>query len=221
MVRISKIFLADPLSFTTFSTHLKSTNMKVAALIGFLLFSLNGSGQNILPTDVQIKTALLAAPPDQQSETTVLGYNPSGKLVTLKKGNGPLICLADDPKLKGIKVACYSVKLEPFMARGRELVVEGKTEAQKKEAREQEIKSGKLKMPDVPTMLYVYSGKEEDYDKATGELKEGNYRYVVYVPYATLESTGLPAKPFQPGMPWLMDPGTYGAHIMITPPTKK
>ena len=195
--------------------------MKASSIICFLFFSLNGSGQNILPADIQIKTALLAAPPDQRSETTVLGYDMSGKFITLKKGNGALVCLADDPKLKGIKVSCYSVKLEPFMARGRELILEGKNEAQKKTTREQEIKEGKLKMPDVPTMLYVYSGKDENYDNTTGDLKDGNYRYVVYVPYATLESTGLPAKPFQPGMPWLMDPGTYGAHIMITPPAKK
>jgi hypothetical protein len=51
-------------------------------------------------------------------------------------------------------------------------------------------------------------------------LKDGHFRYVLYVPYATFESTGLPAKPSVPGMPWLMDPGTYGAHIMITPPKK-
>ena len=104
------------------------------------------------------------------------------------------------------------------MGRGRELLAEGKTEVQKQEIRKQEVESGKLKMPEGQSILYVVKGTEENYDKTTGELKNSSMRYVIYVPYATIESTGLPAKPSIPGMPWLMDPGTYKAHIMITPP---
>jgi hypothetical protein len=194
--------------------------MKFLSLTFFLFFSANSFGQKILPADVQIKTALLAAPPDQRAEATVLGYDKSGKLITLQKGTGNLICLCDDPKKAGIEVDCYSVKLEPFMARGRELIAEGKSEGEKRDIRKKEVEEGKLKMPDVPTMLYVYTGKEENYNDTTGELKDGNFRYVIYTPYATAESTGLPTKPFGPGMPWIMDPGTYGAHIMIIPPKK-
>jgi hypothetical protein len=195
--------------------------MKRSTILCFLFFAGHSLfAQTILPADVQIKTALLAAPPDQRQNETVLGYDQSGKLVTLQKGTGNLVCLCDDPKEKGIKVACYSVKLEPFMARGRELIAAGKTEAEKHEIRKQEVESGKLKMPDVPSFLYVLTGTEENYNKTTGDLKDGNFRYVIYMPYATAESTGLPTKPFVPGMPWLMDAGTYGAHVMITPPKK-
>lgn len=67
-------------------------------------------------------------------------------------------------------------------------------------------------------MTYILSGTAENYNTSTGELKDGHFRYVIYIPYATTESTGLPDKPFAPGMPWLMDPGTHRAHIMITPP---
>ena len=195
--------------------------MKALVIVCSLFFSLQVSAQTILPADVQIKTALLAAPPELRADATVIGYSPSGKFVTLKKGKGAIVCLADDPKSKGIKVACYSIKLEPFMARGRQLTEEGKTSLQKKEIRDKEVKEGKLKMPNNPTTLFVFSGKEENYNPATGELKDGNFRYVVYTPYATLASSGLPAKPSEPGMPWLMDPGTYGAHIMISPPEKE
>lgn len=195
--------------------------MKAFAVLCFLFLSLQISAQTILPANIQIKTALLAAPPELRADATVVGYSPSGKFITLKKGSGNVVCLADDPKLKGIKVACYSVKLEPFMARGRQLAEEGKTALEKKQIRDKEIKNGKIKMPDSPTTLFVFSGKEENYNPITGELKDGNYRYVVYIPYATLASTGLPAKPAQPGMPWLMDPGTYEAHIMISPAEKE
>ena len=195
--------------------------MKVSSILLLMFLCKTSFGQDILPPQIQIKTALLAAPPEDQANATVWGYSNAGKMILLKQGNGNLVCLADDPKEKGIKVACYSKKLEPFMKRGRDLMAEGKNDAQKKEIREQEIKSGKLKMPEGSNILYVFSGKEEDYDKTTGDLKDGHFRYVLYVPYATLQSTGLPAKPAVPGMPWLMDPGTYGAHIMITPPAKK
>ena len=40
--------------------------------------------------------------------------------------------------------------------------------------------------------------------------------YVVYLPGATPESTGIPAQPAQ-GRPWLMFPGTPKAHIMFVP----
>lgn len=192
--------------------------MKYLFAISFLLLINNSYAQEILSPEIQIKTALQAAPADQRDSATVLGYDQSGKIVTLKKGTGNLICLADDPAKKGISVACYSSNLEPFMARGRELIAEGKTEKEKQEIRDKEIDEGKLKIPKEPNILYVLSGTDENYDKATGELKDAHMRYVLYVPYATLASTGMSAKPSVPGMPWLMEPGTAKAHIMITPP---
>ena len=75
-------------------------------------------------------------------------------------------------------------------------------------------------MPKQPTSLYVYTANAENFDALAGTVKDGYLRYVIYVPYATPESTGLPLKPSSPGMPWIMDPGTHRAHIMISPPQK-
>lgn len=152
-----------------------------------------------------------------------MGYNQKGELVTLRKGTNELICLADDPKQKGFSVSCYHQDLEPFMARGRELRKAGVSSDQIFETREKEAKSGKLKMPKQPTSLFVYSAAEEDMDTKTGEVKNGYLRYVVYIPWATAESTGLPLKPDAgaSAMPWIMYPGTHGAHIMINPPRSK
>jgi hypothetical protein len=131
-----------------------------------------------------------------------------------------MICVADDPKKKGFNASCYHKDLEPFMARGRQLQKQGKSAKEIFDMREAEVKSGRLKMPKQPSSLFVLSAPDDRYDPATGEVKEGNYRYVVYIPYATAESTGLPLRPEAPGMPWIMDPGTHRAHIMITPPAK-
>ncbi|MDX1544705.1 MAG: hypothetical protein R3214_12245 [Christiangramia sp.] len=192
--------------------------MKNLILAGFLFVSLTAYSQsNILPAEIQIKTALLAAPEEERSGAKVYGYNENGEMVVLREGTNNMICIADNPNVEGIQVACYSKKLEPFMARGRELSAEGKSEIEKRKIRKAEVESGKLKMPDAPSTLYVFSGSYENYNNETGELKDGKFRYVIYIPYATTESTGLPAKPEAPGMPWLMDPGTHRAHIMISP----
>ena len=193
--------------------------MRFLTIIFLLIFPAALFAQvEILPAEIQIKTATLPAPEEQRDATMVYGYDQSGKMVVLREGSNNLVCLADDPSKEGINVSCYSVKLEPFMARGRELITEGKTEMEKRAIRKREAESGELELPDVPSMTYIYSGSEENYDKATGELQNGYLRYVIYTPYATTESTGLPDKPHAPGMPWLMDPGTHRAHIMVTPP---
>lgn len=171
----------------------------------------------ILPEDIQIKTAVLPAPEGDKAEAMVYGYNKKGELVVLREGSNNLVCLCDNPFKEGISVSCYSKKLEPFMARGRELSAQGKDFKEKREIRGKEVASGKLKMPEEPSMMYIYYGSEENYDKTTGDLKDAKFRYVIYTPFATTESTGLPAKPHAPGMPWLMDPGTHRAHIMVGP----
>ena len=173
--------------------------------------------QNILPKEIQIKTAVLPAPDADKDGAMVYGYNASGEFVVLREGNNNLVCIGDNPNKEGISVSCYSVKLEPFMARGRELSAEGKNFKEKREIRGAEVASGKIPMPKEPRMTYIYYGEDENYNRVTGELKDGQYRYVIYTPFATPESTGLPIKPHAKGMPWLMDPGTHRAHIMIGP----
>lgn len=191
-------------------------------LLGLLLFTVwptvaQDTKIDILPPEIQIKTAVLPVPEKERDAAMVYGYDGDGELVVLRKGTNNLVCIADNPGKKGINVACYSKKMEQFMARGRELSVKGLSGEEREKIREKEVASGKLKMPKEPSMMYVYYGKEEDYDVKTGELQNAKFRYVIYTPFATTESTGLPDKPHAPGMPWLMDPGTHRAHIMVGP----
>lgn len=193
---------------------------KLLVVFVFTFASSAFSQSKILPKNVQIKTAVLAAPEMYQDGATVLGYNPDGKLITLREGTNGMVCLADDPTKEGISVACYGAELEPFMARGRALAAEGKSNEEKQDARKTEIDNGTLKMPAEPSIVYVLAGEEKDYSPETGELLVSKMRYVLYKPYMTGESTGLPTKPQAPGMPWLMDAGTHRSHIMITPANK-
>jgi hypothetical protein len=188
-------------------------------LLGMALLATGSQAQSVVSSaENQIKAAVLAAPADKRAGAAVYGYNDQQEFTLLRKGTNELICMADDPNQKGFSVACYHRDLEPFMARGRELKKKGQAFQQIFDTREKEAKAGTLKLPKQPTTLFVFSAPEENYSAATGEVKGGNLRYVVYIPFATAESTGLPLKPEAPGMPWIMHPGTHGAHIMISPP---
>jgi hypothetical protein len=175
----------------------------------------------VLSREAQIHAALLAAPADKRDKATVYGFSEQKELIVLREGSNEMYCIADDPSNPGFSVSCYHSDLHPFMQRGRDLRKTGKSQDEIFKTREKEAKSGELIMPKQPTTLYVFSAKDGDVNKNTGEVSNGYLRYVIYIPYATSQSTGLAEKPEAEGMPWIMHPGTHGAHIMINPPSPK
>jgi hypothetical protein len=166
----------------------------------------------------QIAGAILAAPAELREGAAVLGYTAEGVLTKLREGKNELICLASDPAKTTFNVACYHKDLEPFMARGRELSAQKMPNAKRSEIRFKEIEEGKLPMSKEPRTLYVLTGTS--FDAASGKVQDSYLRWVLYVPFATPQSTGLSTKASD-GAPWLMGAGTAGAHIMISPPKAK
>lgn len=172
---------------------------------------------NAIDTDeALIATALMAAPKESRSGCKVIGYNMAGEFVTLREGDNEFIVLVDNPNQDGFNAACYHKDLEPFMARGRALRAEGKTGQEIFAIREAEMKSGQIKITTGST-LHIYYGAKTMYDPETSKVEGAQLRYVVYMPWATSESTGLPEAPIAPNHPWIMEPGTHRAHIMISP----
>lgn len=195
--------------------------LQLGAFSAIMLFiNCNAQSQEIPNKEEQIAGAMQAAPEDDREGVTVMGYDSDGNLVTLKEGTNNLICIADNPNQTGFNSACYHSDLEPFMARGRTLKAEGKNHGEVFNIREKEAKEGVLQMPENPTTLHVLSGTEGKYNPETKKIENVTLRYVVYIPWATSESTGLPVRPIVPGGPWIMDPGTHRAHIMISPPAE-
>ena len=170
------------------------------------------------PAAEQLAASVLAAPAERRDGAAVLGYDEAGKVVTLRPGTNDLVCLYDEPGDDAWSVACYHKDLEPFMARGRELDAQGVEGKERTATRLKEVDDGKLPMPKEPRTLYVLHGS--GFDAATNTVKDAYLRWVIYTPYATPESTGLSTKPAE-NAPWLMDQGTAGAHVMITPPRPK
>lgn len=189
--------------------------MKVSGcLVGVLLLTSGAAAQQVPPPATQIAGAVLAAPDDRRAGAKVLGWDAAGALVTLREGTNDQVCVADDPKAEGFNVACYHKDLDTFMARGRELTARGVTDDKQRDAtRWKEVDDKKLVIPNGK-VLAVTTGTS--FNPSTGQVADAYTRWVIYVPYATGDTTGLATRP-APGLPWLMDPGTAGAHIMISP----
>lgn len=173
--------------------------------------------QAIDSDEALLATALMAAPEASRADCKVIGFNMAGEFVTFREGTNEFICLANDPKKEGFSAACYHTSLEPFMARGRALKAEGKKFKEIFDIREEEARAGTLTMGDPGSTLHIYYGKQTMYNPETAEVDGAKYRYVVYLPFATAASTGLPEAPIAPNHPWIMNPGTHRAHIMVSP----
>jgi hypothetical protein len=191
--------------------------MKTTITYCTILFASTLAAAEVPAPETQIAATVLAAPAELREGAAVLGYNSKGELVTLREGRNELVCLASDPAKSSFSAACYHKDLEPYMARGRELLAQKVTGQKRNDVRWKEVAEGKLQLPREPRTLYVLTGT--GFDAASGNVTNAYLRWVIYVPYATPQSTGLSTKPSD-GAPWLMSAGTAGAHIMINPPKK-
>ena len=164
--------------------------------------------------NARIAAAVLAAPERSREGATVVASDAEGNNVLLRQGTNDTVCLADDPSDQRFSVACYHKALEPYMARGRQLKAQGISEHL--EQRWSEIEGGTLEYPDHPATLWVLTGTS--FDAATREVADSYVRSVIYHAYASEENTGIPGYRMSGGLPWLMNSGKVGAHIMISPP---
>ena len=188
---------------------------RIAGLLILLVFSSTAAAQPLTHKQ-HIAAAIRALPEEYREAAEVRVWSEDG-LETVRFGSNNMICLADEPGDERFHVACYHSSLEPFMDRGRRLRAEGVARDSLQSVREREVVAGKIKMPDHPAALYSLTGKPENLDAETGEVKGATPLYVVYIPYATSESTGLPLQAPR-GQPWIMNPGKPWAHIMLIPP---
>lgn len=163
--------------------------------------------------DAQVRQAVMAAPASMRDASTVLGYGgdarPGDPLTVLRAGTNELVCVADDPEVEGIHVACYHRSLDDYMLLGRRLRAEGKSRSEVMDARHAAVEAGEISMPQRAALYSVSA------EGGSTDLEGARRLVVVYVPGATADELGLPARP-EGNAPWLMLPGTPWAHIMIS-----
>ena len=195
------------------------TNLAVCALafaLATVSFADSHTAQQTLSPAEQIAAAVAAAPEDRQADARVLGWQPDGGVTVLREGTNDLVCLSDRPGDGRFQAVCYHRSLEPFMARGRELRAAGIEDTLT--PRHEEVDAGQLEMPRTPTVLYNLNGRVDAFNPETGTVEGATWLWVIYTPYATPDSTGLPLSEQAPGGPWIMRPGTASSHIMIVQP---
>ncbi len=164
-------------------------------------------------TEQQVAQAVSPLPESIRGGATVLGYRNGSTLDVLREGDNEMICLAPNPESSRFHASCYHRDLEPYMARGRELRLRGITGNESRSTRFKEIEAGALKMPNHPMALHSVTGGT--FNPETASVDGGSYLHVIYVPYATQETLGVSHQASRE-RPWLMHPGTPGAHIMIS-----
>jgi hypothetical protein len=171
--------------------------------------------QSVPPATEQISAAVLPLPANLRADAKVLGYRTSARLEVLRNGNNGMTCLALYVSRPDFHVACYHDGLEAFMARGRELRERGITRLEQVDsARYAEIAAGTLKMPAYGALYSLTARDKAVWNPAAGTATGAQPLTVLYVPFATSKTTGLSEVPAAGG-PWLMNPGTAKAHIMM------
>ncbi len=141
----------------------------------FLLITTTSFSQD-RSREIQLMTALLAAPEEMRENATVMGYDSEGELSVWRQGSNELICMTDDPEREGINIACYHKDLNAFMERGRILRKEGKGRMEIFDIRAEEVAKGKLFMPEGPSSLFIFYGDEGIINWETGEATGGKQR---------------------------------------------
>lgn len=165
--------------------------------------------------DAQVAAATLPLPDVMRSEATVIGWNEPGERTDLRSGTNGMICIADEPGDERFRVACYPESLHPLLSRSRELREEGLEETERDRRLEEEVKAGKIDLPDQAAVLHVVNGPADSYDPATGQVgDEANRLRIIFTPYQTAEEMGLPTER-QGDMPWVVNSGELFSHIMI------
>jgi hypothetical protein len=176
----------------------------VLALAGIGLFAAFAYAQSA----DDIAKATLPLPEDLRAGATVYTYDANGDRKILRQGTNMVECM---PKAEDGFTRCsnkITADRRDFQAK---LKAQKKTPKEIAEAVAQATKEGKIKPAPYGVMSYRYS----DDDKRIKVL------WVMSVPGGTPETTGVSTTSQRDaalkgkGMPWMMLPGTPGAHIMI------
>ena len=184
------------------------TRLLVATAAAALMLPLSAAPARA-QADPRIAEAIKPLPEDLKAGATVVAYDKAtGARTILRQGKNDIEC---QPKADDGFVRCYNKILGPRRDLEAKLRAEKKTDKEVTEAVQAAIKAGTIKAPQFGTMSYRYSDDPE-------RIK---LLWVMSVPNATPESLGVSTVSQRDaalkghGMPWMMLPGTPGAHIMI------
>lgn len=155
---------------------------------------------------VDIDTILLAAPPNQRAEATVIKWKPDFTYDTLKKGTNRLVCYDQSgmPGQQPFSLECTSIANLERAAQN--LKFETEPDRTKRQALiDAAEKDGTRAKPEYGSVWFHLMGPDKE---------RARPHMTVALPGATTQSTGLPDNPKMGGA-WIMNAGTSTAHMMV------
>jgi len=160
--------------------------------------------------DPRIAEAIRPLPDDLQAGATVVVYDSkTGERQVLRQGTNMMECQPKSP-VDGF-TRCYHKQLAPRRDLEAKLRAQGKKDEEVTAAVQEATKAGTIKAPSFGMMSYRLSDDKGRIQKL----------WVMSVPNATPETIGVSTSSQREealmgkGLPWLMLPGTPGAHVMI------
>ena len=173
-----------------------------------LVLCLAGTGVARAQSAEEIAAAVLPLPDDLKAGATIYNYDAGGDRKILRAGTNGVECM---PMGKDGFTWCYSVATRDRRDFSAKLRGQGKSDKEIGELTAEATKSGTIKAAPMGAMMYRYSA----------DPKRIKLLWVMQVPNQTPESLGVSTGSQRDaglkghGMPWMMLPGTPGAHIMI------
>ena len=159
--------------------------------------------------EAQIAEAVQPLPEDLKAGATVVAYDAkTGARQVLRQGTNFIEC---QPKMADGFIRCYNKVMAPRRDMEAKLRAQGMKDEDVTKEIQKATADGRLKVTPFGTMSYRYSDDP-------GRIK---LLWVISVPNATPETVGVSTESQRDaalkgnGKPWLMLPGTPGAHIMI------
>jgi hypothetical protein len=160
--------------------------------------------------DPRVAEAIRPLPDDLQAGATVVVYDQkTGERQVLRQGTNVMECQPKSP-VDGF-TRCYHKQLAPRRDLEAKLRAQGKKDEEVTAAVQEATKAGTIKAPTFGMMSYRLSDDKGRIQKL----------WVMSVPNATPETIGVSTSSQREeallgkGLPWLMLPGTPGAHVMI------
>jgi hypothetical protein len=184
------------------------------AVIATMTVHLDGATAQRSPRE-RADLVLQLIPPAARPDATILFRDADGDevrgRVVYREGNGPFICVSDASNSRTLSMVCHHRVLEERLQLERALSRETGLRGEAFTTRLcEEVASRHLDVPNGAMEITASLMRQPD-----GLLaREMTIYHLLWLPFATDASAGVPAEDPGEGHPWLHQAGTCGAHVM-------
>ncbi len=184
--------------------------MRAGTPAAHVMMPINNTLWSNKTVEQKIAEAVLPLPADLQADATVYTYDPdTGERVVLRQGTNQVECQPSNPAAEN--TICASARSGAGRDLSAKLRAEGKSGEEIQAAMAAAREAGDIPGSSFGEMMYFLRHND----------RQIKLLWVMLVPGATPESIGVSTQNQRDnalaghGRPWLMRPGTPGAHIMI------